>query len=415
MNNKTIKILLSIIAVIFLVVAAFSGGFLAANAYNALKGSANEVLPAVGADDMTANGSCETQARDTLFAPFWESWEIVHEMFVDQPVDDTQLMRGAIQGMLAALGDKHTTYMDPDELVQASISIDGEYEGIGAWVDITGDYLVIISPMPDSPAEKAGLKPDDQVIGIDGEDMTGIDGNIVLNKILGPAGTPIVLTILREGVAEPFDVSITRAHIVVPSVTGKILENTNIAYVRIDTFGDATGQELEKTLLSLLESNPTGLILDLRYNGGGLLTSAVDVASQFLSPDVVMYEQLGDGTMNELRGHPGGLALNLPLIVLVNDGTASASEIVAGAIQDYARGQLVGIQTYGKGSVQNWIELKNSQGAVRVTIARWLTPLKRQIHEIGLTPDYIIEISEEDSANGLDPQLDKAIELLSKE
>ncbi len=414
MNSKTIKVLLTIIALIIIAVAAFSGGFLAANTYNALKASDDQALPSLGTGDTISASSSETSARDTLFAPFWESWNIVHEIFVDQPVDDTKLMRGAIQGMLAALGDKHTTYMDPDELVQASISIDGEYEGIGAWVDITGDYLVIISPMPDSPAEKAGLKPDDQVIGIDGEDMTGIDGNIVLNKILGPAGTPIVLTIRRDGVAEPFDVSITRAHIVVPSVTGKMLDNTSIAYVRIDTFGDTTGQELEKALQDLLENSPTGVILDLRYNGGGLLTSAVDVSSQFLSPGVVMYEQLGDGTMNELRGHPGGLILDLPLIVLVNDGTASASEIVAGAIQDYGRGQLVGIQTYGKGSVQNWIELENNQGAVRVTIARWLTPLKRQIHEIGLTPDFIVEITEEDIANNLDPQLDKAIELLSK-
>jgi carboxyl-terminal processing protease len=156
------------------------------------------------------------------------------------------------------------------------------------------------------------------------------------------------------------------------------------------------------------------MILDLRYNGGGLLTSAVDVASQFLPPNVVMYEQFGDGTLNELRGKAGGLALDLPLVVLVNDGTASASEIVAGAIQDYARGKLVGIQTYGKGSVQNWIELDNNQGAVRVTMARWLTPLKRQINELGLTPDFVVEITEENVKNNQDPQLDKAVELLSK-
>lgn len=405
MNNKAIKFIVIVVAILIVIVGAFSGGFLAGNAFSAFTGEDQAA---------TMGGAALTTTQEdtsTLFKPFWETWEIVHEIYVDQPVNDVNMMRGAIQGMLQSLGDKHTSYMDPDELRQANISLEGEYEGIGAWVDITGDYLVVISPMPDSPAEKAGLKPDDLVVGIDGEDMTGLDGNIVLNKILGPAGTEVVLTIKREGVEEPFDVAITRAKIVVPSVTAKMLEN-NIAYIQISSFGDTTGKDLKEKLKELMANNPAGLVLDLRYNGGGLLTTAVEVASQFISEDVIMYEEFGDGTFNELKAERFGLARDIPMVVLVNDGTASASEIVAGAIQDYGRGKIVGIQTYGKGSVQNWIDLKDDQGAIRVTIARWLTPLKRQINEVGLTPDVIVEITEEDVNDDRDPQLEKAIELL---
>ena len=222
-----------------------------------------------------------------------------------------------------------------------------------------------------------------------------------------------VLTILRKDATTPIDISITRAKITVPSVTGKMLDN-GIAYVEIFTFGENTGPELEKTLKDMLALNPKGMIIDLRYNGGGLLTTAIDVASQFIKEDIVMYEKSGDGTMKEEHSNKSGLARDIPMVVLVNEGTASASEIVAGAIQDYGRAKLVGVQTYGKGSVQNWIDLADDQGAIRVTIARWLTPLKRQINEVGLTPDFIIKITEDDIKNGKDPQLEKAIEILTK-
>jgi carboxyl-terminal processing protease len=243
--------------------------------------------------------------------------------------------------------------------------------------------------------------------------MTGIDGNLVLEKILGPAGTKVTLSILRKDATQPFDVTIERALIIVPSVTGKMLDS-NVAYIQIFTFGDKTGAELEKSLKELLAKNPKGLIVDLRYNGGGLVTSGIEVASQFIKGDVVMYEKSGDGTMKAEHALSTGLARDIPLVVLVNEGTASASEIVAGAIQDYGRAKLVGVQTYGKGSVQNWIDLPNDQGAIRVTIERWLTPLKRQINDVGLTPDYVVKITDADIKNGLDPQLAKAIELLTQ-
>jgi len=344
-----------------------------------------------------------------LFAPFWETWQIVHEEYVDQPVDDLTLMRGAIEGMLSSLGDKHTSYMTPEEFKQANESLEGEYEGIGAWVDITGEYIEIISPMRNSPADQAGLQPKDKVIGINGEDLTDIPGELVLQRILGPAGTDVTLTIQRD--EEIFEVTITRDNIVVPTVDYEILDD-NIAYIALYNYGENTTEQLQKALRELLLEKPDGLIFDLRDNGGGYLITAIQVVSEFVGEGVVMYEEYGDGEKLPYDAIPGGLAIEIPLVVLVNGGTASASEITAGAIQDYGRAPLVGVTTYGKGSVQSWITLNDDAGGVRVTIARWLTPDKRQISGEGLEPEFVVEMTEDDYTEGNDPQLEKAIEVL---
>jgi len=399
-----------------MLVVTFSVGIVVGRAFSPCNSPLAETLPLVipvrtpnsapRSTDSTAPADVET-----LFKPFWQTWEIVHDQYVDQPVDDEAMMRGAIQGMLDSLGDQHTSYMDPAEFSQANIPLEGEYEGIGAWVDPTGEYLTIVSPMPDSPAGKAGLKPGDQIVAIDGEDVTGIDGNLVIRRVLGPAGTSVTLSILREGEPEPFDVTLERAHIVVPSVESKLLDG-DIAYVQLFTFGEKSNEELRRSLKEILAKKPVGLILDLRNNGGGALTTAIEVASEFVGEGVIMYEEYGDGRRDVYDAIKGGLATEIPLVVLINEGSASASEIVAGAVQDSGRGQLVGTTSFGKGSVQNWIPLVNEEGAVRVTIARWMTPEGRTIHEIGLEPDVVVELTEEDITAGRDPQLDKAIELL---
>jgi carboxyl-terminal processing protease len=289
--------------------------------------------------------------------------------------------------------------------------LEGSYEGIGAWVDATKDYLTIVSPMPDSPAEKAGLLPGDMVIAIDGEDMTGIDGNLAIRKVLGPAGTKVTLTIYREGEGEPFDVTLERAKIIVPSLEYEMLDN-DIAYLKLFNFSDNATIDFVAALEDLLAQDPAGLILDLRNNPGGARDSAVEITSQFIDEGAIMYQVYGDGSRDTFEAVEGGLATDIPLVVLINEGSASGSEIVAGAIQDYERGLLVGKTSYGKGSVQNWIPLMDDQGLVRVTIARWLTPNERTIHEIGVGPDYEIEYTDEDFQNDRDPQLEKAIELL---
>jgi carboxyl-terminal processing protease len=188
----------------------------------------------------------------------------------------------------------------------------------------------------------------------------------------------------------------------------------NIAYVNLITFGDRSTEELRETLRDLLEQEPKGLILDLRNNPGGALTTAIEVASEFVGDGVIMYEEYGDGKRDTYTARRGGLATKIPLVVLINEGSASASEIVAGAIQDHDRGILIGTTSFGKGSVQNWIPLDDNQGAVRVTIARWLTPDGRTIHETGLEPDVVVELTQEDVEADRDPQMEKAVDLLTK-
>ena len=415
--KKRTWIIIGIVGGLIIIASAFSAGAIVGNILLPKPdlswfSESTQIVPTQAVDNAPTVDPSVIISTEELFIPFWETWEIIHDQYVDQPVDNTTLMRGAISGMLDSLGDQHTSYMNPDQYMQANIPMDGEYEGIGAWVDTTSEYLTIISPMPNSPAEEAGLLPGDQVIMIDGEDMTGIDGSLVIRKVLGPAGSKVVLTIRREGTPEPFDVSIIREKITIPSIESKMLEE-NIGYVQIMTFGADTRSELRENLEGLLEQNPIGLIVDLRNNGGGYLQTAVEVGSEFIAEGVILYEDYGtDEEMEEFHAHKGGLATEIPLVLLVNEGSASASEIVAGAIQDHQRGPLVGAITFGKGSVQNWVELRNNQGAVRVTIARWLTPDKRQIHETGLTPEFLVEFTEEDFEADLDPQLDKAIEVM---
>jgi carboxyl-terminal processing protease len=348
---------------------------------------------------------------EQLFEPFWQSWDLVHDLYIDQPVIDEMMMQGAIKGMLESLGDQHSSYMDPDQYRQANIPVEGSYEGIGAWVDATSEYLTIVSPMPDSPAEKAGLLPGDQIIAIDGEDMTGIDGSLVIRKVLGPAGTSLTLTIFREGEPEPFDVTLERARIEIPSVEYEVLDG-DIAYIKLFSFSGNATEEFAAALEDLMDQEPVAMILDLRNNPGGERDTAVEISSQFIGEGVIMYQEYGDGSRDSFEAVKGGLATDIPLVVLINEGSASASEIVAGAIQDYERGTLVGMVSFGKGSVQNWIPLVDDQGLVRVTIARWLTPKGRTIHELGVEPDIEVEFTEEDFLNELDPQLDKAIEIL---
>ena len=418
MKFRVLIIVTGVLAGILILSGIFSAGFVAGRTI----ASVDEIpdlfsQPTVQMENIheelvDASKGGTPEELEELFEPFWQSWNLIEADYVDQPVDREIMLRGAIKGLLDSLEDQHTSYLDPEMFERANATLEGEeYEGIGAWVDITGDYLTVISPMPGSPAEKAGLLPDDKVIAIDGDDMTGIDGEVVRQRIVGPKGTVVQLTILREGVEEPFDVKVERASIIVPTIDFEILDN-NIAYIRLFTFGDSTGKDLKSALKELLKEEPDGLILDLRYNGGGYLDTAIQVVSEFIDDGVVMYEEFSNNERKTYNARRGGVATEIPLVVLINEGSASASEIVAGAIQDRDRGKLVGTTSFGKGSVQVYTPLRNEQGAVRITIARWLSPDGHQIKSIGLEPDFEIEITEEDVKNGVDSQLEKAIELL---
>jgi carboxyl-terminal processing protease len=388
--------------VTFLVVACLAVGFVGGYVTHGIAVN----LPGIS----TQASSSSTSSTDELFKPFWDAWQIVHDEYLVQPVDDEQMMQGAIRGMMDSLGDPHTGYMNPVEYSDASAPLEG-YSGIGAWVNTEGEFLTITEPIKGSPAEAAGLKPGDQIIAINGEDMTGTLAELARQKVLGPAGTEVVLTIQREGVDQPFEVTITRAQITIPSTEYRMLDN-NIAYIRLNAFSDTTGSELHTALTDLLAQNPTGLVLDLRNNGGGYLDQAIQVASEFLPDGVVTYEEFGDGTRNTYNVSGNGIATDIPMVVLVNEWSASASEVVSGALQDHGRAQLVGVTTFGKGTVQNWIPLTDNEGAIRVTIARWLTPNERNVTDTGLTPDVEVQLTDEDVQAGVDTQLNKAVEIL---
>jgi len=411
MESKPIRIVITLMAIGLLMVVSFAGGVF--TGYSLPRQiHLSQVIPFFPTTEPVIQAPQNQPSElDELFTPFWQAWDLVHTQYVDQPVDNQVLLQGAISGMLNSLGDPNTGYMDPFEFQQANAPLTGEYDGIGAWVDTTGEFLTIISPMDGSPAEAAGLRSGDKIIAVDSEDVTGLDPRLVLRRVLGPAGTSVKLTILREENEVPFDVIIVRQKITIQTISGEMLEN-NIAYVQILQFGERTDRDLRDTLRELNRQNPVGLILDLRNNPGGYLNTAINISSQFIGDGVIMYEDYGTGERITFTSRPGGVATEIPLVVLVNEGSASASEITAGAIQDHGRALLVGSKTFGKGTVQTWTPLTMEAGAVKITVARWLTPNERQIDGIGLTPDIEVEITEEDIELELDPQLEKAEEIL---
>jgi len=411
MKSKAFITVISVIVAVVLLAGACSAGFVAGRVFTPSQQMVS-LLPGLGETPVPENQAGTPSDLSQLFVPFWQTWTLVHDQYVDQPVDNELLMRGAIKGMLEALGDPHTSYLDPEQYYRLNSALQGDYEGIGAYVDTTANYLTIISPIPGSPAEKADLRTGDKIIAVDGKDMTGIDSELVRQRVIGPAGSQVTLTILRSG-QDPFDVNITRASITIPSVDYRMLDN-NIAYVQVLIFADNTKEQLRAALEDVLAKKPTGLVLDLRNNGGGYLQSGIDVASEFIDSGVIVYEEYGDGHLNTYEAKRGGLATDIPMVVLINQGTASASEIVAGAIQDTGRGKLIGVTSFGKGSVQLPTILKNQEGAVRITVAHWLTPNKRTINGVGLKPDVEIPITEQDLSVKRDPQLQRAVDILVK-
>jgi carboxyl-terminal processing protease len=319
---------------------------------------------------------------------------------------------GAIKGVLGQLEDHNTSFMTPTEADYFRSSLEGSFEGIGARVDWDAKYdtVRVVEPFENQPAWKAGVKRDDLIIEIDGESIIGTDLTSAVDKIRGPKGSKVALTILRVGEDEALTIEVVRDTIELPTIATKTLDG-DIAYVQLNTFNENAGDLVRQAVQDALAQNPKGLIFDLRGNPGGLLSQAVEVASVFMEDADVLIERFADGKEEVYPTEGKAVALDIPLVVLVNEGSASASEIVAGAIQDNERGQMVGVTTYGKGSVQ--LPQTLSDGSIlRVTIARWFTPADRTIDGTGLEPDVTVEISDEQLAAGADPQLDKAIELL---
>jgi carboxyl-terminal processing protease len=353
-----------------------------------------------------------TPEEEAAFAVFWEAWKLLKSEYYGDLPDPRHLAYGAIQGVIKTLGDEHTAFLDPEQAALFNADIAGTFEGIGARVDeAEGGGVRIVEPFEGQPAWRAGIRRDDVVIAVDGKDITKMTLYETISLIRGPQGTKVVLTIRRPGVEKPFDVEVTRARIEIPTVTSRFI-GTDIAYVKLAEFNGLATSQLQAELRRLLARKPAALIFDLRGNPGGLLSSAVEIGSMFIADGNILTERFRDGK-ERVYPREGDLLVpkDLPLVVLVNGGSASASEIVAGAIQDARRGVLIGEKTYGKGSVQLPHTLSD-ESQLRVTIARWFTPKGRLIHGQGLMPDILVPRTDEDIQAERDPQLDKAVEYL---
>ena len=347
---------------------------------------------------------------------FWEAMDLLEEDFYGELPSPHERSYGAIRGVLDTLDDQNTGFLTPTEATRFLESIEGSFEGIGALVEWAEDEgaIRIVEPFEDQPAWNAGIRRGDLIIAINGQDVADLSNlNEAINRIKGPKGTEVHLTVRRDGLDDPLEVPVTRDTIDIPVVESERYgENDEFAYVRLKRFSADAGAKLRAELEDLLTDETQGLIFDLRGNPGGLLREAINVTSVFLEDDRVLIERFSDGT-EEIYNTEGGALVpdDLPLVVLVNWGSASASEIVAGALQDVERAPLIGVTTYGKGSVQLPHTLSD-ESLLRVTIALWYTPSDRSINATGLEPDIVVERTNEQIENEEDPQLDRAIEFL---
>ena len=381
----------------------------------------------LGARTATTPGTPAADAE--LFAPFWDAYESITKSYVGD-VDRGKLVQGAIDGMIGALGDPYSSYMSPEELQRARESIGGEFSGVGAEVTTRPTdpatetcatigpacRLVVVAPIDGSPAERAGLLSGDVITAVDGRSVDGETLDDAIARIRGPKGTAVVLTVVRDNGA-PLEVAIVRDTIVSRQVEARELAEGSVTYVRIAGFSANAARQFEAAIRAAREKGITKFVVDLRDNPGGYVTAARSIASQFIGEGPLFWEEAADGTQVATNAERGGAATGpeIRVAVLVNGGSASASEIVAGALQDTGRGTLVGEKTYGKGTIQQWVDLTAESGGFRLTIAKWLTPDKRWIHEEGLQPDVAIP------ANGAgagepgptgDPYVNAALEVL---
>jgi carboxyl-terminal processing protease len=351
-------------------------------------------------------------ADEEAFQLFWEVWDLVERNFYGELPDMQQVTYAAIRGMLDALGDDYTAFIEPKVAAIIAEDATGEFEGIGAFVGMDEEgKLELVGIFEGGPAEEAGLLEGDRVLEVDGISIVGAALYEAIGLIRGPADTEVTLLIEREEVEEPFEVTVTRARLEIAVIESEMRDD-GVGYVRLYDFSATASGKLEEALEELLVQEPRGIVLDLRGNPGGFLDQAVEVSDLFLDDGAILYERWSNGRERTFEADDGDVGEEIPLVVLVNGGSASASEIVAGALQDRERATLIGTPTFGKGSVQQPFTLSDGS-ELRVTIALWFTPDDQAIHGDGLVPDIEVEWpDEEDLEPGADPQLERAVEYL---
>ena len=352
------------------------------------------------------------QPQDVDFSLFWDAWRVIEEQYVGRKnLDRQEMVFGAISGMVKALGDPYTVFFEPQESKVFKEDVSGSFEGIGAEIGIRREILTIISPLKGSPAEAAGLRAGDKILEIDGEPTFDLSINEAVQKIRGPRGTAVILTIIRND-AEPREISVTRDTIKIPVLEWEVI-NDDVAHVQLFSFSENASSAFRQAVLEILRLPINKIILDLRNNPGGFLEVSQEIAGWFVNPgDVVVIEDFGDERQNrEYRAIGNGALRDFKVVAIINGGSASAAEIMAGALRDLKGVTLVGAKSFGKGSIQELTNLK-AGSSLKVTIARWLTPSGVSISEEGIEPDVKVELTEEDRLADRDPQLERALEII---
>ena len=347
----------------------------------------------LGGSRILEPGVVRAQAQPAEFEVFWQVWNLAHRHFIDQEaLDTTRLTYGAINGLIQALGDEgHTRFLTPEEVARQRTDISGSFFGIGARVGIEDGLPVIVSPFDGSPAEEAGVKAGDIIIEVDGQDVTGMSLSETVDLIRGERGTPVTLTVFRPDISESLEITITRDEIKIPAASWAMIPGTDVAVIRLSQFSANLDDNVKEAVQQANEAGAAAFILDVRNNPGGLLDQAIQVTSEFLSSGNVLLQEDANGNRDGFEVRPDGVATDIPIVVLINEGSASSSEIFAGAIQDHERGVVIGETTFGTGTVLRNFELDDGS-ALLLGTSQWLTPDGRLIRKQGIEPDVTVDL-----------------------
>lgn len=403
-SSRRAKIVFYILGLIILLALAFWGGMATAQPYFKNLKNVASVFEGSILNKPQVGG-------DLDFKLFWEVWDTVKRDYVDQgSLSEKKLFYGALSGLVGATGDPYSVFMNPEEAKEFEEDLSGTFEGIGAEIGFRNNVLTIVAPLEDMPAVKAGLRAGDKIYAIDKQSAADLSVDEAVKKIRGPKGTTVTLSVIRDGVDKPLDITITRDTVVVKSVKTSYDAKKKIFTIKISNFNDDTEVLFNQAVQDAIVKNPKGLILDLRNNPGGYLETAVKVASEWIDKGVVVSEEFSDKKKIEHSSNGSNRLASIPTVVLVNKGSASASEIVAGALKDYGKATLIGEKTFGKGSVQVLRQMEDGS-VVKITTAKWLTPKGSYIHEKGIEPDKAVEMKIDDEKNDL--QYNEAVKFLS--
>jgi carboxyl-terminal processing protease len=418
-NKRTLIILVAVVFVVTNIISLYAGSYIALPLGSKVMVSTEDYSRLQDVKSMMASNNDLSKAFEGYsgvlkFKKLFDVKELLSRYYYGD-INEDILVEGAIKGMTSALNDPYTVFMNPKEFQDFSTQTEGAYVGLGIQVGVKNDRITVIAPFDDSPAEKAGILPGDAIIRVNGKEVTGKDMELAVSMMKGKKGETVNLSMYRENKGV-FDLSVKRAEIIMVTVKGEMLDN-KLGYIQLSMFDEHTGKDFNKKLSELKAKGMKGLILDLRDNPGGLLTSCIDVTSNFVEQNKVITSTKDKYNNEKPYNSKGGLAIGMPLVVLINEGTASASEILSGTVRDYKLGSLVGTTTFGKGVVQTILDIKDGT-ALKVTISKYFTPNGENIHKVGIKPDvevkYPAELREKTYSRSSDPQFNKALELIKE-